>query len=139
MQVESNANMVAADLASLGATASRKIRTVVRTHTQLLLAAVKREASTPRSVPRPGPGGPRLLTGNYNRSLNMVVGGSAFYAEGRVGTNAVQGRRLEFGFSGTDSAGRGFNQKPYPHFKPAVEQIEGPFGAAITAVLVAVR
>ncbi|MEV0446303.1 hypothetical protein AB0I46_46175, partial [Streptomyces spectabilis] len=37
-----------------------------------------------------------------------------------VGTNAPQGRRLEFGFVGVDSLGRHYNQPPFPHLGPAV-------------------
>lgn len=39
-----------------------------------------------------------------------------------VGTNAPQGRRLEFGFVGADALGRVYNQPPFPHVGPAVEE-----------------
>jgi hypothetical protein len=35
----------------------------------------------------------------------------------------VYSRRLELGFSGTDSAGRHYNQPPYPYLRPAYEFI----------------
>ncbi|MGV9878670.1 hypothetical protein [Streptomyces sp. NPDC003006] len=34
-------------------------------------------------------------------------------------------RRLEFGFVGVDSLGRHYNQRPFPHLRPAVGTV-GP-------------
>jgi hypothetical protein len=73
-----------------------------------------------RASGRPGP---RVITGNYRRSWNTVklnvAGGKVAYS---VGTNAPQGRRLEFGFNGTDALGRAFKQAPYPHVEPALAE-----------------
>jgi hypothetical protein len=133
MDVVTNAPQVAAEVAELGVGARLAVHGVVNTYTMLAEAAVKREASTPRSVPRPGPGGPRLLTGTYNRSITHEVQFTGTASEGTVGTNAVQGRRLEFGFSGSDSAGRHYNQKAYEHFAPGLATVDGPFQAAVLA------
>lgn len=78
------------------------------------LAFIRRNASG-----RPGPNAP---TGDYKRSWGIRFGldGSV-----TVGTNAVQGRRLEKGFTGTDSLGRKYRQRAYPHVAPAARQL-GP-------------
>ena len=39
-----------------------------------------------------------------------------------VGPNAPYGRRIELGFTGTDSLGRTYNQPPYPYLRPAYEE-----------------
>lgn len=41
-----------------------------------------------------------------------------------VGTNVAYGRREEFGFIGTDSLGRTFNQPPHPYLRPAFDDQE---------------
>jgi hypothetical protein len=68
--------------------------------------------------------GPRVITGNYRRSWStrLVSGALAVV----VGTNAPQARRLEYGFSGTDSLGRRYNQPPFAHVEPAVRQERAP-------------
>lgn len=38
----------------------------------------------------------------------------------KVGTNVVYAARIEFGFSGTDSLGRSFNQPGTPYLRPAI-------------------
>jgi hypothetical protein len=83
--------------------------------------------------------GPRAVTGDYNRS---IVGESQIegtHARGMIGTNAAQGRRLEFGFVGPDALGRVYNQPPFPHFGPSVPEISTlaveALGGAIKAAL----
>lgn len=69
---------------------------------------------------RPGPNAP---TGDYRRSWNTrAVPGELAVS---VGTNKVQGMRLEHGFTGTDSAGRVYDQPAFPHVAPAIQQREG--------------
>lgn len=116
---------------SIGPAASKS----VAHHGLLLQAAVKRRAAEPRTAARPAesPQGPRLVTGDYNRSIYLRHG--AFSAE--VGTNKPQGRRLEFGFTDTDSLGRSFDQQPYPHFGPAVDEISPLFLASLAKVAAA--
>jgi hypothetical protein len=41
-----------------------------------------------------------------------------------IGTNAVQARRLEYGFVGYDSLGRYFNQGPLEHWRPRADELE---------------
>lgn len=65
-----------------------------------------------------------VITGNYRRSwrVNPIRVGSSLGVS--VGTNAPQGRRLEYGFNGADSLGRVYNQAPRPHVAPAVQRAE---------------
>lgn len=82
-----------------------------------LVVQVQRNAS--------GRPGPRVITGKYRASWQSDVHrvGPVIVAE--VGTDAPQGRRLEFGFVGVDSLGRHYNQPPFPHLGPAVN-VFGP-------------
>lgn len=61
--------------------------------------------------------GPRRVTGDYTRSMNVAHSGD----ESVVSTNAAQALRLEHGFHGADSRGRHYNQGPLPHWRPAFE------------------
>lgn len=107
------------------ATMGRRTDAVVRHYGQLMMTRVQANASG-----RPGPNAP---TGNYRRSIHVEFSqGSGLIA--MVGTNAPQGRRLEFGFVGVDSLGRHYNQPPFPHFGPAAREIEPQFIAALAAV-----
>ena len=83
-------------------------------------------------------GGPRYLTGDYFESIQVVIQGTPGYVEGEVGTDAAQGRRLEFGFTGTDSMNRDYAQPPYPHFGPAWNAVipEIPHEIALTAAVI---
>ncbi len=67
--------------------------------------------------------GPNVITGAYRASIRGVVSFAGLLVRGIIGTNAVQGPRLELGFHGTDSIGRTYNQGPFPHFGPAVGPI----------------
>jgi hypothetical protein len=129
--VDTNAALVAADLQALGVRAGAKAFGVTRFYGQVLLANVRRRSSLPRT----GPPGPRLLTGDYVRSMSvqttMEVGGPVATA----GTSAPQARRLELGYRGTDSLGRRFNQRPYSHWRPALDEVAPAFMAAIAAVV----
>lgn len=100
------------------------VEQVVRVHGQLGVTIVKAKASG-----RPGPNAP---TGDYRRSLTVQFrreGPLRFTAE--IGTNKPQGRRLEKGFVGVDSLGRHYNQPPYPHFGPMMDELRPMFAAAM--------
>ncbi|KOX33024.1 MULTISPECIES: HK97 gp10 family phage protein [unclassified Streptomyces] len=92
---------------------------LVRHFAMLLETRVKANASG-----RPGPNAP---TGDYRRSWSHAVYASGTDVIGTVGTNKPQGRRLEYGFVGTDALGRTYAQRPYPHVGPAVEAIRPLF------------
>lgn len=106
-----------------GATIDARTTRRVNAQGSLLVTKIKGRAS--------GRPGPRIITGHYRRSWTGQPtrrnGGPAYIA----GTNAAQGRRLENGFSGTDSLGRSYNQPPFPHVRPAVQEIEATFVQAI--------
>lgn len=65
--------------------------------------------------------GPNVITGAYRNSWKDVTHRIPHGAMCTIGTNAPQGRRLEFGYMNmTDSLGRTFRQPPYPHVGPAI-------------------
>lgn len=115
------AEAVAASFVVAGDLSRKAMRTVVRRQTILLETRVKGRASG-----RPGPNAP---TGDYRRTIDHRVVDTINLVVGYVGTNAVQGRRLETGFTGTDSLGRYYDQPPYPHFGPATDETEPLFRA----------
>lgn len=97
-----------------------------------LLTTIRQNASTGFHAPGephlPGTGpGPNVATGDYRRSWALKTSPGEVF----VFTNAPQGARLEYGFVGTDAAGRTYNQPPYPHVRPAVEQVRPKLHAAL--------
>jgi hypothetical protein len=94
---------------------------------QLLRTRVMAKAS--------GRPGPNAVTGDYRRSWQMQTRGGGSSTTVEVGTNAVQGRRLEFGFNGSDSLGRIYNQPPFPHARPAFDEIQPLFIAGGEALI----
>lgn len=128
--VSTNAGEVAADLLATGLRAGAAAVGVARFHGQLLLARARRNASLPRT----GPPGPRLQTGDYLGSISLRVGLELGSVVAAVGTDRPQARRLEFGFSDTDSLGRVYDQDPMPHFGPALDETEQGFVAAVAAL-----
>lgn len=64
--------------------------------------------------------GPNVVTGAYRNSWRAQTRGLPYGAVCTLGTDLPYGRRLEFGFSGTDSLGRSYNQPPFPHVQPAL-------------------
>ncbi|MEV6942992.1 HK97 gp10 family phage protein [Streptomyces sp. NPDC051172] len=122
---------LAAALNRGGKEAVSAAETAMRHGAKTLVVQVQRNAS--------GRPGPRVITGKYRASWQSDVHRAGTVIVAEVGTNAPQGRRLEFGFVGVDSLGRHYNQPPYPHLGPAVEQT-GPvlvraLGHAVTEAL----
>ena len=68
--------------------------------------------------------GPNVITGAYRNSWQARTRRIPYGAICTLGTDAPQGRRLEFGFVGTDSLGRHYAQPPFPHVQPALPFIE---------------
>ncbi|MYW43052.1 HK97 gp10 family phage protein [Streptomyces sp. SID161] len=64
--------------------------------------------------------GPNVITGAYRNSWRPEMRALPYGALCTIGTDLPYGRRLEFGFSGTDSLGRTYNQPPFPHVQPAL-------------------
>lgn len=97
---------------------------VTRTFGELLRTRVRANAS--------GRPGPRVQTGDYRRSISLEVSSSGTDVAAFVGTNAVQGARLENGFMGMrDSLGRLYHQPPFPHFAPAHERTAPEYATAM--------
>lgn len=93
---------------------NREMDKLVKHHGQLLRTRVMAKAS--------GRPGPRAITGDYRRSWQQKHTGGGGTSKSEVGTNAVQGPRLEFGFHGADSLGRHYSQPPYAHARPAFDE-----------------
>lgn len=115
MNIFTNASMVASEMLFESEAVNRTVHGLMVHHGQLLRTRVMAKAS--------GRPGPNVITGDYRRSISMSVEAAPGRTVVIVGTNAPQGRRLEFGFNGMDSLGRHYNQPPYPHFGPAVDDI----------------
>jgi hypothetical protein len=96
----------------------------------LLMMRIKANAS--------GRPGPNVVTGRYRASWRIVADRVPGGARVTIGTEAPQGRRLEFGFVGTDSLGRTFNQPPFPHVGPAVQQAEQDLPEAVKRTIIEV-
>lgn len=67
---------------------------------------------------------PNVVTGTLRRSIRAtpivkIAGGFTT----SVGPTTEYGRRVELGFVGIDSLGRVYNQRPYPYFGPAVQEV----------------
>lgn len=100
---------------------------LVKHHGMLLRTRVMAKAS--------GRPGPRSITGDYRRSWQNRYSGGGGSHTSETGTNAVQGRRLEYGFHGADSLGRVYNQPPFPHARPAFDEITPGFIAGGEALI----
>ncbi|MCI3279092.1 hypothetical protein [Streptomyces cylindrosporus] len=65
--------------------------------------------------------GPNVISGDYRNSWQPApVVPLPYGAMCTIGTDRPQGRRLEWGFVGTDSLGRSYDQPPFPHVEPAI-------------------
>ena len=122
---------LAAEFEGVSRTIGLRVALVTRHYTMLSLTKVKANAS--------GRPGPNVRTGNYRRSINMRMIRQGPDIVGVVGTNAPQGRRLEYGFAGRDSLGRVYAQSPLPHFGPAMDEIQGPYVAAVAAAALGMK
>lgn len=112
--IETNAGEVGRTMELDGVRARRKAAAVTR-----MYAEVARRRIVANASGRPGP---RRVTGDYARSWAVDLSITLDEIVATVGTNKPQGRRLEYGFVGTDSLGRVYNQPAYPHIVPAFDQ-----------------
>lgn len=113
------ASLLATEMGQAAVLAPLKARAIVRKYGALLETRIKAKASG-----RPGPNAP---TGDYRGSWYTEFFSGPGVEGSNTGTNASQGRRLENGFVGQDSLGRTYNQPPFPHVGPAVQEIEPLF------------
>lgn len=125
------AALFAARLESLPAEAFERLVVIVGTYGLLLETAVKRRAS--------GRPGPNVRTGDYRRSWNTRVTRGADSVTSITGTDRPQAARLEYGFHGTDALGRVYNQPPFPHAGPALDEIEPKMVDAAKAAIAGLR
>jgi len=121
------ADQVASAMLQLAKENDAKVYAVVKHYGALLRTQVMRNAS--------GRPGPNVVTGDYRRSITLRVGSGGSNFSAAVGTNNPQGRRLEFGFHGTDSRGRTYAQPPYPHFGPAFSFLSPQFLEALRRIV----
>jgi hypothetical protein len=112
------------------------------------IAEAKRNATGPA---RPGgwykgtrpasrAGGPGVVTGFLRNSI-AAQQSTSLGEFGWVTTVYPGGpyyRRLELGFTGTDSIGRRYNQPPYPFMRPALETTAATANAVATPAFMAV-
>lgn len=111
LDVDVDAGHLAIDLAIAAARTAADMRIVVYRTGARMRTLVRANAS--------GRPGPRVQTGDYRRSISQTNGFDAEVPTALVFTNSPQGRRLEYGFNGYDSAGRAYRQAPLPHWRPA--------------------
>lgn len=78
--------------------------------------------------------GPDEITGEYVNSWHVEQAPAGLLGRGisfRVTSDAPQAARLEYGFVGVDSLDRHYDQPPFPHVRPAVDQITPQYFAAV--------
>lgn len=79
---------------------------------------------------------PKTLSGRLKQSFEIEVIRKTSSVIGRVGTDVEYDPRLEFGFVGTDAAGRKVSQEPRPHVKPAFDETKRLAAKALVGKLV---
>ena len=92
-------------------------RTSAANYSAVMDAAHAIEAATKDNAP--------VVSGTLRRSI-MVDGPHAEDSTGAkasVGPTVAYGRRVELGFSGTDSIGRSFSSSGKPYFEPGVQGV----------------
>lgn len=122
------ADKVSAELLALGPTINVATDSLVAHFGLIYQTRVKAAAS--------GRPGPRVITGDYRRSINMELTRLPTGVAAVVGTSDVRARRLEFGYMNMrDSLGRVFHQPPYPHFEPPLAKTAQEFEEALSAAI----
>lgn len=130
------AREIAAEFALDAAQVEAACRDLTRSNAQELRLRIQQKANTGLHAPGlphiPGTGpGPNVVTGEYVASWQIShegVGAS-------VWTDAPQANRLEYGFHGTDTAGRTYSQPAYPHIGPAVDEVEDRMARQLDGVI----
>lgn len=116
---------------SINAMATKAVtltRKTVQYHGKQYQKAVRRRAS--------GRPGPNIITKQYWNSIQIRdVSQGPTSAAVAVGTDAVQARRLEFGWDGEDSAGRVSHQPPLPHWEVDLEAIATALQMSMAAIV----
>lgn len=103
-----------------------EVNRTVQQQARLARALIRERAS--------GRPGPNIITGQYVASWRIEPFAVPDGGGATVGTDAPQGRRLEYGFYDmTDSLGRHFFQVPRPHVEPAVNELSPEYEQAFHA------
>lgn len=76
-----------------------------------------------------------VLTGTLRRSITIRVEKRGSKLLVIIGTNLVYARRIEYGFKGTDSAGRTYNHSGKPYLRPAFDENKAKALSEIAAAL----
>lgn len=106
----------------------RKSRRFRRKHKQeieqltLSIARTFRATVIRKASGRPGP---NIVTGDYVSRFRIVESREGGEYTASVVNDHPAGPRLELGYVGRDSLGRNYSQPPYPHWRPAAEEV-GP-------------
>lgn len=79
--------------------------------------------------------GPRVISGDFRRSITGDAGIQGDTVVGWVGSNAAQAARLELGFYGPDILGRVYNQPPYAYLQPSVPGVAEMVGSEIATAV----
>lgn len=127
VNVTSNVDRLAADLMAVGTRLSKIGPPIVRENGRKLQEMVRDNAS--------GRPGPEVITGAYRESIKYRPRRVSRGFAAEVYSDAPQAMRLEYGFVGVDSQGRNYSQPPFPHFRPALDEIEPDFYDAISAAV----
>lgn len=101
-----------------------EIEVELERNAQRCLLAVQRRAS--------GRPGPQVITGEYRSSWRIDRPGRNSRV---VTTDAEQAPRLELGFTGIDVLGRQYHQPPFPHMRPAADEVESAFVRDMSVVV----
>jgi hypothetical protein len=123
------ANELATALGRLPAKVQIASREATRFVATTLIRQAKLNATGPPRLARDGtqgmhPGsGPGVVTGRLRNSIVITSQGAlpGFGYQVTVAPTVAYSRRLELGFTGTDSLGRHYNQPAYPYFGTAYE------------------
>jgi len=74
---------------------------------------------------------PKKVSGGLFGSIFTQVVRSGMQVVGVVGSNKKYARRLELGFTGRDSAGRMYHQKPRPYLRPGLANSSDKVGSIL--------
>lgn len=99
-------------------------RQIVADGSMIIVAETQKNFSGSHAAGRAHVGGdqPNIVTGNLRRSIRAdpVTETSSGVFRTEIAPHMVYARRVELGFTGADSLGRVFKQRPYPFFTPGV-------------------
>jgi hypothetical protein len=118
---------LASELYAAGDRLSKITPPLVRRYGKELQRRVRENAS--------GRPGPNEITGEYKESIQYKPFAVSAGLGAEVFSDAPQAFRLEYGFVGIDSAGRHYQQPPFPHFRPAIQSMSDEFYEAVDAAI----